>query len=89
MPNGSPGDGPYTDIVVHGIDVYSSRASALVREIATLADDRTRRVTLELLFARYNPMLHPDVPALERELAQLRDSLLQDARDRGFEVPPK
>lgn len=89
MPNGTPGDGPYTDIAVHGIDVYSSHVSALVREIACLADDRTRRVILEGLFSKYNPMLNPNIPALERELTQLRDRLLVDARERGFEVPPK
>jgi hypothetical protein len=87
MPNGSPGDHPYTDIVIHGMDVYSARASTLVREIARLADDRTRRVVLESLFAKYNPMLNPDIPALEQELTQLRDRLLVEAREKGFEVP--
>lgn len=87
MPNGSPGDHPYTDIVIHGIDVYSARASTLVREIARLADDRTRRVVLESLFAKYNSTLNSDVAALEQELTQLRDRLLAEARERGFEVP--
>jgi len=86
MPNGSPGDGPYTDIVVHGIDVYSARASALVREIARYADDHTRRDVLDRLFAKYNPMFNPDVPALERELTELRDKVVKEARERGFEV---
>jgi hypothetical protein len=87
MPNGSPGDNPYTDIVIHGLEVYSARASTFIREIARLADDRTRRVVLERLFAKYNPMLNPDVAALEQELLQLRDRLLAEARKRGFEVP--
>lgn len=87
MPNGSPGDHPYTDIVIRGLDVYSAHASTLIREIARLADDRTRRVVLESLFAKYNPMLNPDVAALEQELTQLRDKLLAEARQRGFEVP--
>ena len=89
MPNGSPGDHPYTDIVVHGMDVYSAHASALIREIAKLADERTRRGVLDDLFRKYNRMLTSDVPALEHELAQLRDRLLAEARERGFEVPPK
>jgi hypothetical protein len=86
MPNGSPGDGPYTDILVHGIDVYSARASALVREIARYADEHTRRHVLGHLFGKYKPMLNPDVPALERELTELRDKVLKEARQRGFEV---
>lgn len=43
MPNGSIGDHPYTDIVYHGLDIYSPCAAGLVREIAVLADERTRR----------------------------------------------
>jgi hypothetical protein len=61
--------------------------SALIREISKLADERTRRVVLGGLFGKYNAMLNPDVAALERELTQLRDRLLAEARARGFEVP--
>jgi hypothetical protein len=43
MPNGSPGDDPYTDVVIHGLEVYSARATVLIHEIAKLADERTRR----------------------------------------------
>jgi hypothetical protein len=44
-------------------------------------------VVLESLVAKYNPRLNPDVAALEQELLQLRDRLLAEARERGFEVP--
>lgn len=43
MPNGKIGDNPFTDIIVHGRDVYSQRAAELVRAINALADDKTRR----------------------------------------------
>jgi hypothetical protein len=89
MPNGKPGDHPYTDIVVHGRDVYSQRVSALVREIARLADERTRHELIDRLLEKYNPYLKPNVGALEQELVQLRARLLADARARGFEVPDK
>jgi hypothetical protein len=36
MPNGKPGDHPYTDIVIHGRDVY-------------LSDDKTQRKLADLL----------------------------------------
>jgi hypothetical protein len=61
MPNGKPGDRPYTDIVVHGLRVSSATADALVREIATLADEGTRRQLAAMLFQRYNEHERPDV----------------------------
>jgi hypothetical protein len=88
MPNGKPGDHPYTDIVVHGRDVYSPLAAKLVREIATLADEKTRRQLGDLLFLEYNEFSRPDVPKLERELTELRDRLTREARERGFEIDP-
>jgi hypothetical protein len=86
MPNGKPGDHPYTDIVVHGLRVYSATADALVREIATLADEDTRRQLAARLFQRYNEHERPDVRALERELTQLRDRLRREAAEGGRET---
>jgi hypothetical protein len=86
MPNGKPGDHPYTDIVVHGLRVYSATADALVREIATLADEGTRRQLSAMLFQRYNEHERPDVRALERELTQLRDRLRRQAAEGGWET---
>ncbi|MFP4597633.1 MAG: hypothetical protein ACLFVJ_05245 [Persicimonas sp.] len=34
MPNGKPGDHPYTDIVVHGHDFYTDDIDELIRKIA-------------------------------------------------------
>ena len=89
MPNGNHGDHPYPDIVVHKSDIYSPVAAALVREIATLADDKTRRALADLLYEKFNPYDRPDVHALERHLATLRDNLRKDASARGFEVDNK
>lgn len=33
MPNGRPGDNPYTDIVLHGYDVYGEGIDDKVRQI--------------------------------------------------------
>jgi hypothetical protein len=86
MPNGKPGDHPYTDIVIHGRDVYSPRADNLIREIAALSDEKARRDLANRLFAEFNEYRNPDVNKLEQVLAELRDRLKQEARDRGFEV---
>ena len=86
MPNGKPGDHPFTDIVVHGQEVYSATASKLVREIAALANERTQRELGDLLFLEYNEFAKPDIAKLEAVLTQMRDKLLQEAKARGFEL---
>jgi S-adenosylmethionine hydrolase len=86
MPNGKPGDHPYTDIVTHGRDVYSARAANLVREIAKLSDDRTGRKPADMLNSEYSEFDRPDVSQLEIVLTEIRDRALRDARERGFEV---
>ncbi len=86
MPNGKPGDHPFTDIVNHGLDVYSSQVAKLVREIVKLASEQERRKLSDLLYQEYNEYSNPDVEELERVLTDLRDKLLRDARERGWEV---
>ena len=73
MPNGKPGDHPYTDIVIHGRDVYSPRAAALIREIAGLVDDKARRKLADMLFLEYNDFGTPDLAKLEQVLTEMRD----------------
>lgn len=86
MSGGTIGDSPYTDIIHHGLDIYSPRAAALVREIAMLADETTRRKLADQLLHDFNTYRHPDVPRLEALLVALRDQCLGTARTRGFEV---
>ena len=86
MPNGKIGDHPYTDIVIHGRDVYSAKADGLVREVAALGDERTRRELADRLMSEFNEYLKPDVRKLERVLTELRERLLREAKDRGLEV---
>ena len=86
MPNGKPGDHPYTDIVIHGRDVYSKTAAALVREIASIVDEKTRRQVADLLFTEYNEFSRPNVAKLEQVLTDIRDNAKQAAKGRGFEA---
>jgi len=67
--------------VVHERDVCSPLAAKLVREIATLADEKTRRQLGDLLLLEYNEFSCPDVPKLERELTALRDRLAREAKN--------
>lgn len=50
MPNGKPGDHPYTDIVNHGIDVPNEEVSEIVRNIAVSGNDKTRKEARRLLW---------------------------------------
>jgi hypothetical protein len=86
MPNGKIGDHPYTDIVIHGRRVYSEKADALILEISRLADDSMRRQLQDQLMRDFNEYYNPDIEKLEQVLVELRDRLVSEARDRGFEV---
>jgi hypothetical protein len=83
MPNGKPGDHPLTDVIIHGLPVYSPKADALVREIVRLGG---RKEIEEMLLTRYNTFHNPDVAELERVLAEIRDRLYRVARESGWEV---
>ena len=86
MPNGKPGDHPYTDIVLHGLRVYSEAIDRLVREIAALSDDRGRRELQDMLLFEYNEYSKPDLARLERVLSARREQLRKDATERGWEA---
>ena len=85
MPNGKPGDHPYTDILHRLRPVCSPKIDDLVREVATLSDDRGRRDLADLLMREYNEFTGPDLARLERTLLDLRDRLREDAARRGWE----
>ncbi len=76
MPNGKPGDHPYTDIVTHGLEVFTEEVDALVRELARhpRLDDVDRELR-ELLYATQAPAAVRDDAALLRRLRALRARL--------------
>jgi hypothetical protein len=86
MPNGKPGDHPYTDIMVHGRRVYSKAVDRLVREVAELSDERGRRELGDMLLFEYNEFAKPDLAKLERILSERRDQLRREATERGWET---
>ena len=85
MPNGKPGDHPYTDIVVHGRRVYSKAIDRLVREVAELSDERGRRELGDMLLFEYNQYSKPDLAKLARVLSERREQLRKEATERGWE----
>ena len=83
MPNGKVGDHPFTDVVVHGLDVYSPSADALIREIDQLGG---REQIADMLLLEYGEPEHVNVEALEAVLTEIRNRLLADGRRRDWEV---
>ena len=79
MPNGKPGDHPITDIVTHGLAVYSPRADTLIREIVQLGGEDQLTDTLLAPYDRYRK---PNLPRLEGLLTKIRDGL-REGRDRA------
>jgi hypothetical protein len=77
--NGKPGDHPVNDILDHGVAVFSEEADALVREIAELVP----RYRLWDLVDWFSP---PANEEFTTQLRRIRDDLLQEGRDRGWEV---
>ncbi len=84
MANGKLGDHPYTDIVNYGCRVYSDHVDALVREIHNLGGGE--RIA-SILLSDFNERSNPDISRLERLLTNIRDELLAQAKERGWEVP--
>jgi hypothetical protein len=56
-----------TDIVVHGLRVYSTHADELVREIVRLGGEEE---IADMLLIEYNPYQKPDVQRLETVLTE-------------------
>ena len=86
MPNGKPGDHPLTDILVHGLTVYSPTIDDLIREIVRLADDKEERRLGDMLLFEYSEYAHPDLEKLRGVLQEWRDRLVREAKERGFEA---
>jgi hypothetical protein len=86
VPNGKAGDHPLTDILNHGLPVFSPKADALVVEISRLADTKTMANLGDKLLSLWPIPQGEDLVALEAELTDLRDRLRADAVKRGWEV---
>lgn len=77
--NGKPGDDPVTDICDYGLQVYSQKADALVKEIHSFLP----RYRMWDLFNWHNP---PEISEFEKILKQKRDELAMEARERKWET---
>jgi len=79
MANGSKGDDPILDIVYHKVARFSPTADALIAEIIQLGARRELESTFDLF-------VPPPIPAFEAKLRELRDRIVADRRERGWEV---
>jgi|HubBroStandDraft_1064217.scaffolds.fasta_scaffold1150142_1 hypothetical protein len=79
MANGTKGDDPILDIIHFKIRRFSRAADALIAEIVELGAQRELESTVNL----FAP---PPLGVLEAELKEMRDRLLADRKQRGWEV---
>jgi hypothetical protein len=78
MPNGRPGDHPYTDIVVHGGNIFGQEIDDLVRSMSTHPQFATiRNRVVELLWSC------PNWTSTAEERAELLSSLSQLREELG------
>ena len=83
MANGKPGDNPYTDIVVHGLEAISPEVTRLVKRITGFGDARLNEVTRDLVWDMrpelandsWRPILLRDLERDLRNLAQIGEEL--------------
>ena len=83
MANGRPGDHPYTDIVVHGLEAISPEVTRLVKQICKFGDDRLNEIARSLVwFMRpeladksWQPLILGDLERNLRSLIELGDQL--------------
>jgi len=83
MPNGKSGDHPLTDILIHGMSVYSEEIDALISEIVDLGG---RSEIEPMLMGEHRMSGNPDLPRLEAELVSIHERLRSEAKERGWEV---
>ena len=60
MPNGKPGDHPYTDIVVHKQTIFGSGIDELVREISNMPGFQEFRNQVGELLMKHDPAWNQD-----------------------------
>jgi len=81
--NGTAGDHPITDIVIHGLAVFSPEVDALIAEIDALGGWESEFAALEILswHSAWQDLRGKDPEAAASSLANLRSTLLSE-RDR-------
>lgn len=86
--NGKPGDHPLTDILSHQLGVFGPSVDGVIRDIVELGggDDLEHEFELLKLDPRLPDNRPADLTSFEARLTQLREQLIADRRDRGWEV---
>jgi hypothetical protein len=74
MPNGKPGDSPYTDIANHRDEIYGSEIGALSRKIESVGTDSVRRAVFDLLWDYYPCSGTPNLDELRTKLIALSEA---------------
>ena len=71
MPNGRPGDHPYTDIVLHDIDIPNEEIAEIVRDIAATDNERATKEAHRILWRAGVSSMRPEETVSGESLEQL------------------
>ncbi len=83
--NGRPGDDPVLDITTHRLTVYGPEADQLIRDIVRCGGERKLRDDSANLLPR-KPPAGAQLAQLTQRLRDLRDQLVTEAKERGWEI---
>jgi hypothetical protein len=77
MPNGKPGDHPYTDIVIHKWKVFGDEIDNLVRELHNKAGFSQFREEVAQLLADHEPAWNKDadIELVKKRLKEIKAQL--------------
>jgi len=77
MPNGKPGDHPYTDIVIHNWEVFGEEIDGLVRELHHMPGFALFREKIAALLFENKPKWseNADLDLVKRRLCEIKSEL--------------
>lgn len=86
MPNGKPGDHPYTDIVLHDAEILTETIREIVREVDDYGETGAKDRAGSVLLPSLRDASEEEVERLEHELRSLRAAIRQ-AQHHAAESP--
>ena len=86
MPNGRPGDHPYTDIVIHGHTMFSSKVTEIVEAVDDVGPRSAKQEVRTLLWITPKNSSDEEVKRLEEALERIRQHV-KDGDNYDYESP--
>ncbi|MEM6820912.1 MAG: hypothetical protein AAF558_03060 [Verrucomicrobiota bacterium] len=77
MPNGKPGDHPYSDIFIHHSKIFGDEIDSLIRELNETPHFEKYKKEVSKLLAKHEPVFDrkPNIPQLKQRLFEIKKEL--------------